>query len=200
MQHIRRVYVLQPAKYLVDERLKVSIRQRLPRPNDSGQIAFHQFCLLSVHAVVETLYLLTLIEIRLVEVVRSWYVHVVQACDLERVSLLRDVAPTTRCQTYIAVAPKMLKQLDLPQRSLREDLLAEDIGDFLDRNALTGMDVGRRTSRSRISVSGRQDNGSDAHAMVWARGAVIVFYQAAMTTITPSQRGDVPNNPISTLP
>ena len=39
----------------------------------------------------------------------------------------------------------MLKQLYLPQRSLRKDLLAEDIGDFLDRNTLSGLDVGGRT-------------------------------------------------------
>lgn len=70
-------------------------------------------------------------------------------------------------ETYIAVAPEMLKQLDLPQRPLREDLLAEDIGDFLDRNTLTGLDVGCRTSRTRISVSGRERALTDLMRMPW---------------------------------
>ena len=37
-------------------------------------------------------------------------------------------------QTYIAMSPEMLQQLNLTQRTLRKDLLAENIGDLLDRN------------------------------------------------------------------
>lgn len=51
MQYVRRVDVLQAAKYLIDERLKVSIRERLPRPNNSGQVTFHQLCHASVQVV-----------------------------------------------------------------------------------------------------------------------------------------------------
>lgn len=44
-------------------------------------------------------------------------------------------------QTYIAVATEMLKQLNLSQGALGQDLLAEDIGDLLDSNTFTGLDV-----------------------------------------------------------
>lgn len=40
------------------------------------------------------------------------------------------------------MATEMLKQLDLSQGPLGQDLLAEDIGDLLDGDALAGLDVG----------------------------------------------------------
>jgi hypothetical protein len=40
------------------------------------------------------------------------------------------------------MATEMLKQLDLSQSPLGQDLLAEDIGDLLDGDALAGLDVG----------------------------------------------------------
>jgi hypothetical protein len=40
------------------------------------------------------------------------------------------------------VATEMLEQLDLSQGTLGEDLLAEDIGDFLDSDAFAGLGVG----------------------------------------------------------
>ncbi|KAJ4983462.1 hypothetical protein SVAN01_11025 [Stagonosporopsis vannaccii] len=45
-------------------------------------------------------------------------------------------------QTYVAVAAEVLQQLDLAQGALGQDLLAEDIGDLLDGNALAGLVVG----------------------------------------------------------
>ena len=42
-----------------------------------------------------------------------------------------------RAEAYIAVAAKVLQELDLPQRSFCQDLLAEDIGNLLDGNALS---------------------------------------------------------------
>jgi hypothetical protein len=43
------------------------------------------------------------------------------------------------------VADKVLQELNLSQRSLRQNLLAEDIRDLLDSNALARLVVGRRT-------------------------------------------------------
>jgi hypothetical protein len=37
--------------------------------------------------------------------------------------------------------PKVLKKLDLPKRTLCQDLLAEDIGDFLDGNSFLSLSV-----------------------------------------------------------
>jgi hypothetical protein len=45
----------------------------------------------------------------------------------------------------------MLQQLYLSQRTLGQDLLAEDIGDLLDRNPLLGLGI-----RSRAAISTRQ--------------------------------------------
>jgi hypothetical protein len=45
------------------------------------------------------------------------------------------------------MAAKMLQELDLSQGALCEDLLAEDIGDFLDRDAFSGLTVGGSTVR-----------------------------------------------------
>ena len=43
--------------------------------------------------------------------------------------------------TYVAVPAEMLEQLDLAQGALGEDLLAEDIGDLLDGDALVRLAV-----------------------------------------------------------
>jgi hypothetical protein len=64
----------------------------------------------------------TFVQVRLVEVVRPWNVHIIQTRN-------------------IPVADKVLKQLYLTQRSLRQDLLAEDIGDLLDSDALARLIV-----------------------------------------------------------
>lgn len=95
----------------------------------------------------------TLVEIRLVEVVGSRNVHVVQAGDLERErvasSSQRDAVEqevvegrgVRRLATHVPMTPEVLKQFDLPQSALGEDLLAEDIGDLLDGDALVGLAV-----------------------------------------------------------
>lgn len=44
---------------------------------------------------------------------------------------------------YVAVAPEVLQQLDLAQGTLGEDLLAEDVGDLFDGDALARLVVGR---------------------------------------------------------
>ena len=43
--------------------------------------------------------------------------------------------------THVAVAAKVLQQLDLAQGALGEDLLAKDIGDLLDGDALVRLVV-----------------------------------------------------------
>src|SRR5690242_8951379 len=53
----------------------------------------------------------------------------------------RSQGPTARISTYVAVAAEVLEQLDLAQGALGEDLLAEDIGDLLDGDALLGLVV-----------------------------------------------------------
>ncbi len=97
MKHIGRVNIFQTAQDLINERLKVRVREVLARANDSCQIALHQL----------------LNQVCLVEVLRRWDVHAVEVCD-------------------IAVTAEVLQQLDLAQRTLGQDLLAEDIGDLLD--------------------------------------------------------------------
>ena len=66
---------------------------------------------------------LTFIQVRLIEVVRSRDVHVIQAGD-------------------IPVSSEVLQQLDFTQRSLRQDLLGEYIGHLLDCDTLAGLVVG----------------------------------------------------------
>lgn len=53
--------------------------------------------------------------------------------------------------TYIAMSSEMLQQLYLSQRTLGQDLLAEDIGDLLDRNPFLSLRI-----RSRTAISARQ--------------------------------------------
>ena len=47
--------------------------------------------------------------------------------------------------TYVAMSSEMLKELDLAQSPLREDLLTEDIGDLLDGHSITSRIVSGRT-------------------------------------------------------
>jgi len=49
------------------------------------------------------------------------------------------------------MSSEVLQKLDLSQRTLGQNLLAEDIGDLLDRNSLTGLAVGRGTAEKIIS-------------------------------------------------
>ena len=56
---------------------------------------------------------------------------------------------------------KMLQQLYLPKRSLGQDLLAEDIGDLLDGDALVGLGVDGGTVRR-----GRRDDTISPGALV----------------------------------
>lgn len=44
-------------------------------------------------------------------------------------------------ESYIAVSPKMLEELDFSQSPLREDFLAEHVGDLFDRDTLAGLVV-----------------------------------------------------------
>ena len=46
-------------------------------------------------------------------------------------------------RAHVAVAAEVLQQLDLSQGALSQDLLAEDIGDFLDGYAVASLVVGR---------------------------------------------------------
>lgn len=46
---------------------------------------------------------------------------------------------------HVTVSPEVLKELDLAQGALGQDLLAEDIGDLLDSDTLVGLVVHRGT-------------------------------------------------------
>lgn len=92
---------------------------------------------------------LTLVEVGLVEIVRSGNVHVVQTGDLSSIvahwpksqSIWSScsIGDQGRGSTHIAMAAEVLEQLDLAQGALGENLLAEDICDFLDGNTLVGL-------------------------------------------------------------
>jgi hypothetical protein len=60
--------------------------------------------------------------------------------------------------TYITVSSEVLQKLDLSQGTLGQNLLAEDIGDLLDRNALIGLAIGRGTveTKSACALSRRR--------------------------------------------
>ena len=127
MQDVGAVNVFQATENLVDEGLEVGVGQRLARTNDGSKIALHELwrnyqqSILSWYSTIPK-NLLTLVQVGLVEVVRSRNVHVVQACD-------------------VPVTTEMLQQLDLAQGTLGKNLLGEDIGDFLDRHALPSLVV-----------------------------------------------------------
>jgi len=48
---------------------------------------------------------------------------------------------TKSTAAYVSVPAKVLQELDLAQRALGQDLLAENIGDFLDRDAFVRLVV-----------------------------------------------------------
>jgi hypothetical protein len=54
------------------------------------------------------------------------------------------------------MSSEVLQKLDLPQRTLGQNLLAEDVGDLLDRNTFTGLAIGRGTAGKRVSVCQEQ--------------------------------------------
>ena len=151
VQHIGRVDVLQAAQNLVDEGLEVGVGEGLARADDGGQIALHELWGVLALFVGGARGIVgggrrrgegcvrTLVEVALVEVVRAGDVHVVETCDLGQ-SVYKHYK---ECKTYVAVASKVLQQLDLAQGALGQDLLAEDIGDLLDGDALARPVVGR---------------------------------------------------------
>lgn len=61
------------------------------------------------------------------------------------------------------MSSEMLQQLDLPQGALGQDLLAEDIGDLLDRDTL-----------SCLVVAGCTDNAIGALAQLFGDGIALV--------------------------
>ena len=76
----------------------------------------------------------TFVQIRLVEVVGPWNVHIIQARN-------------------VPVADKVLEQLYLPQRPLRQNLLAKNIRDLLDSDALTRLVVCRGADNAVSTLS-----------------------------------------------
>ena len=61
-----------------------------------------------------------------------------------------SVKQAPRCLSltaYITVASKVLQKLYLAQRSFRKNLLAKDVGDFLDGDTFSSLDVLRRAAR-----------------------------------------------------
>ena len=87
---------------------------------------------------------LTLIQIRLIEIVRPRNIHIIQTRD-------------------IPMSPEVLEQLQFTQRPLRQNLLAEDIGDFLDGDAL-----------ARLVVRGGADDPVRALAQLFGHGVAFV--------------------------
>jgi hypothetical protein len=47
---------------------------------------------------------------------------------------------------------EMLQKFDLSQRTLGQNLLAENIGDLLDRNSFIGLGIGRGTEEKTVRV------------------------------------------------
>ena len=71
------------------------------------------------------------------------------------------------------MSSEMLKEFDLAQSPLREDLLAEDIGDLLDGHSITSRIVGGRT---RISTYGQSMCRMPSHNS--SRHPYIMFLKA----------------------
>ena len=94
MQHVRRVDVLEAAQDLVDEGLEMGVGERLARPDDGGQVAFHELCMPSALSRARAREGRTLIEVALVEVVRARNVHVVETCYLQAKSVSQQVGRT----------------------------------------------------------------------------------------------------------
>ena len=99
---------------------------------------------------------LTFIEIRLVEVLGAGDVHVIQTGDLGRVRMPSFGSPCEAVrgkQTHIPVASEVLEELDLAQGALGENLLAKDIGDLFDGDALVGLVVHGGAVRATLAIS-----------------------------------------------
>lgn len=84
MKHVRRVNILETAQNLVDEGLEMGIGERLTRPNDGGQVAFHELYMPSALYRAWSRAGHTLVEVALVEVVRARNVHIVETCYLQQ--------------------------------------------------------------------------------------------------------------------
>jgi hypothetical protein len=50
------------------------------------------------------------------------------------------------------MSSEMLQKFDLSQRTLSQNLLAENIGDLLDRNSFIGLGIGRGTEEKTVRV------------------------------------------------
>ena len=83
---------------------------------------------------IESLGYLTFVQIRLIEVVRTRNIHIVKTRD-------------------IPMPSEMLQQLYLTQGTFGQNLLAEDIGNFLDSDALASLVVGRSTDNTICSLA-----------------------------------------------
>ena len=57
------------------------------------------------------------------------------------------------------MAAEVLEQLDFSQSPLREDLLAENIGDFLDGDAFACLSVGRGANEKQREISKARERG-----------------------------------------
>ena len=90
----------------------------------------------------------TLIEIGLVEVIRSRDIHIVQASNLSPSVL---ILWTYYFATYITMPSEMLQQFYLSQGTLRQNLLAENICHFLNRNAFLSLGIRGSTEEKSIS-------------------------------------------------
>lgn len=72
---------------------------------------------------------------------------------------------TGKTAAYIAMASEVLKELDLTQGALGQDLLAEDIGDLLDGDTLVALvvDGGTVGTREQILVDASGQFTSHQH-------------------------------------
>lgn len=77
MQHIGGVYVLQPTKDLIYEGLEMGVGQGLAGSDDSSQVTLHEFWRWSIQYSQAESKELTFIEVGLVEIIGSGYVHVI---------------------------------------------------------------------------------------------------------------------------
>lgn len=185
------VDVLETAQDLVDEGLEVGVGQGLAGSDNGRQVALHQLCkIVSLQFLValplfpqnrscaRPRLVLTFVEVCLVEVVGSRNVHIVETCDLYRpvrvsACILQQKDPFV---THVAVAAKVLQQLDLAQGALGEDLLAEDIGDFLDGDALVRLVVDCRAVVENSSLA--KVKPVMVRSRSWRRGAFEEWQQA----------------------
>lgn len=61
---------------------------------------------------------------------------------------------------YVTMAAEVLEQLNFSQSTLCENLLAENIGDFLDGDALACLSVGRSANEKHREVSKARERGA----------------------------------------